>query len=340
MAVNFNTFVKWIKQNFSSDNYIIKGTEVRLNSIYDTDTNHHLWCSPSGGKKQYKDGVFHCFKTDKKGSLVRLVMDVENCDYDTAIARLKGESSMRELEAELKKMLEQEDYSFVTKPPVPQLELPPSCYLISDLSCSNWWRKRCEEYLLSRKIPIDGYYICTDGDFKNRIIIPYYDATGKLIYFNGRTLGKSKLRYRGPDKACGTGKSDVVYFPGRWPHPGEKVYLCEGEFNSKSLEIAELLSGACGGKNMGTNQILILKDFKICICLDRDKAGRVGLTNMTNLINSMGQHEFSYVLPPVGYNDWNEMLVKVGKEVLNIYIRGNEQRLARGPGGFADFFDV
>ena len=342
MSVDFKKFSSWIKQHFTD--VVIKGKEIRINSIFDTsDTNHHLWLSPDGGKKKRKNGVYHCFKTDQKGSLAKFVQIVEGCDYDTAKSRLRGESSIRECELELQRMLAEDDYVITPKATKKKMEFPPHCHLISNLPSHNWWRKKCEEYFESRKIPSDGYYICVDGEFKARIIIPYYDAAGELIYWNGRHLGKSKLRYRGPDRELtGIGKGDVVYFPGKWTPINEKLYICEGEFNAKSLQIAEFNSAAAGGKNMTQEQAAILKDYKdICLCLDRDKAGRAGSKNMSNLINFWGVPSLNCVVPPKEFNDWNELLVKYGKEVLRAYIQKNEKKinfgfLGNNPGGIAD----
>ena len=79
-----------------------------------------------------------------------------------------------------------------------------------------------------------------DGRYKGRIIIPYYDKIGNLIYFNGRHLGNSKCKYLGPPKDIGVGKEDVVFMAGKWPETGSIIYLCEGEFNAISLREAEL----------------------------------------------------------------------------------------------------
>ena len=50
MAIDFDRFKHWCEDRFPD--CIVKGKEVRINSIFTTDTNYHLWCSPSGGKKK------------------------------------------------------------------------------------------------------------------------------------------------------------------------------------------------------------------------------------------------------------------------------------------------
>lgn len=331
MTLEIDKFLKWAISRFGEENVIEKGKEVRINTIFEADdTSYHLWCSPSGGKKKRKFGVYHCFKTDKKGSLVKLVQIVDSCDRDDAIATLSGKTSIRELEKRLEDMFAEQE-EFVPIPVKNEIELPAGCELISNLGTNNWWRKKAEEYLTNRKIPIDGLYICTEDKYKARIVIPYYSKDGKLIYWNARHMGKSKCKYLGPPKEIGVGKEDVVFMAGNWPNPGSTIYLCEGEFNAISLKNCELNAAACGGKNMSEKQALMLSDYKIVLCLDRDKAGKQGTSKMTSMISSVetvkGEEKLMLVLPPVGYNDWNEMLVKVGPVMLYHYIMKNQKPL-------------
>ena len=342
MSVPFKNFEKWAKDRFGDENVLVKGNEIRINSIFEPDDDdHHLWCNPSGGKKKRKHGTYHCFKTEKKGSLVKLVMLADSCDRDTAISRLMGTPSIRDLEKQLEAMFAAEDALEDKKEkerPV-GISLPESCYLISDLGINNWWRQKAEQYLTSRKIPIQNLYICTDGRYKGRIIIPYYDQQGKLIYFNGRALGNSKCKYLGPPKEIGVGKEDVVYMAGDWPTANTLIYICEGEFNAMSLKQAELPAVACGGKNMGEKQALLLSPYRVVICLDRDNAGRAGTLKMSSIISTLetakgSKDKLMYVLPPTGYNDWNEFLVKNNPVLLHHYVVKNQKPLDySGPRG-------
>ncbi|MFA5484940.1 MAG: hypothetical protein WC260_01700 [Candidatus Pacearchaeota archaeon] len=46
---------------------------------------------------------------------------------------------------------------------------------------------------INRKIPkkvYDKWYFCTNGKFKNRIIIPFYNDKGKIYYYQGRSIYK------------------------------------------------------------------------------------------------------------------------------------------------------
>jgi hypothetical protein len=323
MAVNFDRFKRWIERRF--DDVIVKGQEIRINSIFDPDdTNHHLWLSPSGGKKKRKTGVFHCFKTDRKGSLVSFVQLVDHCDREDALAILRGEPTVRDLEQQLEEFFAKQE-PVVEEPPPPDLQFPAGTYLISDVK--KWWRDKAEEYLAGRKIPSDGLYICTEAPYKSRIIIPYYDKNGKLIYWNARHIfPQAKIRYLGPPKEVGIGKSDVVYMPGGWPKKGELVHLCEGEFNAMSLKLSGLNAAACGGKNMSDKQAVLLADYRLVLCLDRDKAGKAGTTVMSDALSlvqmaSEYKDKLFVVRPPKPYKDWNEMYIKEGEMIVYHFIK-------------------
>lgn len=328
MAIDFQKFVDWAQLRFTD--VVIKGDEVRLNSIFTEDTKHHLWCNPSGGKKEREYGVFHCWKTNQKGSLVKLVQIVDKCSFEDAASTLAGLQTMSQLEKKLDELLK-DDYQIETIQTSPTLQLPNGSHLISELGTNNWYRQKAEEYLLSRKIPIDGYYVCMEEPYKGRIVIPYYDKNGKLFYWNSRHINpKARLRYLGPPKECGVGKEDVIYMAGKWPSVGSKLHLCEGEFNAKSLQLCELNAAACGGKNMSEKQALMLSDYKIVICLDRDKAGMQGTIKMMNMLASgkdlNTKDKLLFVRPPEQYNDWNEMFIDVGSIVVNKWI-SNKQKI-------------
>lgn len=326
MSINFKKFERWAVNRFGEDNVLIRGNEIRLNSIFEQgDDDYHLWCNPGGGKKKHKFGVFHCFKTDQKGSLLKLVQLVDNCSRDDAVEILEGRESISVLEKKLMDILTTDQPVVVKNNSKPDLVLPEFTSLISDLSAKDFYRIRAEKYLEKRKLPIDGLYVCHDGRYKNRIIIPYYDQQKKLIYWNARDLGNSKLKYLGPPKEVGVGKEDVIFMAGSWPKIGETVYVCEGEFNAITLRQAEFNAAACGGKNMSDKQSLMLAGYNVVLCLDRDKAGKSGTIKMSSMISSLSMQNGSkerlkYVFPPQGINDWNEFLIKQNTEILHHYI--------------------
>src|ERR1700753_454600 len=143
MSIEFDRIKHWCESRFPET--LVRGKEIRINSIFVHDENLHLWISPSGGKKKRSNGVFHCFKTDTKGSLIKLVMLVDKIDFEEACTLLKGESSLRELERQVEELLADCDKPFIENKPKVKVYLPEECYAIDGLK--NWWGKKAREYL-------------------------------------------------------------------------------------------------------------------------------------------------------------------------------------------------
>lgn len=59
------SFVKWVDN--IGRHLLIQGEDIRINSVFIADCRHCLWCMP-------EKNSYHCTKTDKKGSLISLVM--------------------------------------------------------------------------------------------------------------------------------------------------------------------------------------------------------------------------------------------------------------------------
>ncbi|MCK9459684.1 MAG: toprim domain-containing protein [Proteobacteria bacterium] len=332
MKISADKFIDWAESRF--DSVLVHGNEVKLNSIFTDDTHHKLWCNTNGGKKG-QPPCFQCWKTGNKGSLISLVCLVDNCDYETALEALGGENIvLLNLERKLKEFFDNKN----KKPEEEQeeevsntLALPPFSSLITELPVYNFHRVQAEVYLFDRRLPIEGLYVTTGGgQYRQRVVIPYYDRNGILIYFNARYIGKlpNVNKYLGPDKKTGVGKEDVIYMP-KWPSFGSKVYLTEGEFDALSIWQSgkgELYAGAFGGKNLSEKQVEMIRHYLPVLCLDTDKAGKSGLTKMAMILRSKGLTP-TFVRPPAIYKDWNAMLQKIGSEALVFYIRSKEKPL-------------
>lgn len=332
MAINRDKFLTWAKKHWGND-IVIKGDEILLNSPFTEDYKHHLSCNcdPKGNKHHTPYGGFRCFKSETKGTLIRLVMEVEKCTEEEAFEILgQGSTSLAELEEKLALFMgKKPKIEAVEDKPVEGLTLPPDTYKFDDLPSSNLYRQLAIEYLTKRKIPLDGLMICIRGRYKNRIIIPYYDREGKMIYWNGRTLENREgvPRYQGPDKEVGVGKSDVIYMP-QWPEDGD-LYIAEGEFDSISISLSGLNAGAIAGKELYDKQYEYIKPYTPILCLDADKAGGQALLNIGSSLKRRGVSEVYYVRPPMRSDgkkmDWNDMYVKYGPKVLKAYMLKNRK---------------
>lgn len=327
--VNQDVFLKWVVGHFGSDNIRIKGNgEILANSPYtpEEDRGRNLWMNPSGGKRKLEGGAFRCWKTDKMGSLVWLVSDLDNIGYEDAEEMLCGITSLRRLEREVEEFFGGVPVSepYVLDDSHPSIDLPPHTYLISNLSKNHPYRQKSEEYLEERKIPIEGLHVCIRGDYTNRIVIPYYDRTGGLIYYNARTMSKKEgvIKYMKPEDET-VDQTKILYFRD-WPENGMKVYITEGEFDAMSLNISGMYGVACGGKHLSGEQIESIRRFVPVIATDNDegKKRNSGLEALITIGNGLLDNLFKevyYIRPPKGYKDWNALLQAKGPESLRLY---------------------
>lgn len=332
--VDYDCFLAWANEKFGSENIKIRNKgEICTHSFFAhqagiDDWKYHLWMNPSGGKKEFRHGVYRCWKTDAMGSLVSLVAKLDHITFDEAEAMLCGESSLRALERKCHAFFGSEDvYSDVVEeiPEIkPDVEFPNNTMFIKDMSPSNFKRIDAERYLRSRKLPIDKFAVCLgDKDYENRIIIPYYDRNGKLIFFNARTMSKNKkaIRYR---KCNGVEQEEVLYFP-KWPEPGERIYLTEGEFDGDSIFLSELFGCACGGKHLSESQIKLLRAYKVTLAFDADKWGLKAMNKIGLQLLEKGFSDLKYVRPPEVYKDWNKLLQQRNAPTVRAYIEKFEK---------------
>lgn len=327
MSIDFDKFLNWAESRF--DDVIVKGEEILLNSIFCDDRKHHLWCNPSGGKTGNENGVYHCWKSDEKGSLLGLVTIVDKCTHEQAAEILNSTSSsgLADLERRVNELFEKKSECEPCETAQDGLMMPQDCYLFDDLPSSHRLKKEAEEYLRSRKIETGNLLICTSGRYRNRIVIPYYSREGRLIYYNGRYIGDpgTNLRYLGPPKELGIGKGDVLYVQ-RWPSDGEKIYITEGEFDAMSLFQCGFNSAALGGKAMSETQMNMINRSVPVICLDADDAGADALPKIAKQMMARGVTSIFYVRACKEFKDWNGMLVEKGEKILRHYVRANERQ--------------
>lgn len=318
MKISYDAFVNWAESRFGD--ILLRGDEVQLNSIFTEDTKHHMWCSVSGGKYHREGGVYHCWKTDEKGTLVGLVMKVDGCSFEEAKSILTGELPMADIEERL------EQYFANGEDQVERIEnkvaLPPYTYWIYELNQVD--KLEAESYIQNRKLSTEGLMYCNSGTYKHRIVIPYYDANGKLIYFNSRHVAKTKIRYLGPPKEVGVGKSDVI-FARKWPAKGEKIYLTEGEFDALALDQCGYNGMACGGKVISDKQIGYIQGYKVCLAFDADDAGKTGMVTVAKKLLEKQIVDLTYVRPLPEFKDWNKMLIETKPETINKLIQLTEK---------------
>ena len=319
--IDYDTFYDWCERHF--DSVRAHNSAICVNSPFDPNQNddgHKLWCSPSGGKNHREDGVYHCWISGEKGTLVGLVMKMEGCSYEEAKDILGGDRSLAAMEAKLEAAMA----NMVSDLPkavskTTSLNLPEGVVLIQGINPYDRRRIRAEKYLFGRKLNPKKYFLGISGTYNDRVVIPYYDRSGNLIYYNGRHLWKSDPKYLGPPKELGIGKGDVVYMP-EWPEDRVDLYITEGEFDAEAIRQTGLWSAAVGGSQLTWNQIKILRQYNPIIAVDNDEAGEAALSRMSTSMKENGFTEIKYIRSPLGIKDWNDLLIRHNKNILRKYL--------------------
>jgi hypothetical protein len=330
--VDYETFLKWAQERFGIENVRVHGDEIKTNSIFVNDDNKfHLWMNPSGGKSKHGElGSYRCWKTHKAGSLVSLVSYVDKCSFEEAEETICNVPSLRALEAKVHKFFNSQTDEVppaADEPVNAGIEFPPNTYKIDDMPSLSRNKRIACDYLRSRNLPSDNLYYCTDGNYRNRIVIPYFDQQGRLIYWNARSVKEGGLKYMKPDDPKLS--QENVLFCRRWPRQGKKLYITEGEFDAIVLDLCELNGCGQGGKSITDAQINMLRGYIPVLAYDNDEGkkkdtGFEATIENGNKLLEAGFTEVYYVRPPKGYKDWNELYQKKGGTIVKTYIEKYE----------------
>jgi hypothetical protein len=336
--VDYDVFYDWCKDRFGEHNIKVRntahGVEICTHSYFaqrigDDDNKFHLWMSPSGGKSKHPEkGSYRCWKTDSMGSLVSLVAHFDGIDYDDAEELICGSTSLRVLEQRVNEFFGHKEVSSIVPEAEPEptnLQFPDFTFYIDKMSDHNFWKIRAQTYLLERKIPTEGLYVCTENpEYGNRIILPWYDKEENLFFWNARTMSKNNkvIRYLKPKKA----DQDSALFMTEWPVSGTKIYIMEGEFDALTLQIAGYVGCACGGKHLSDTQIELIRSYEPVLVFDTDISGLKALIDIGTSLLEHGFPKVSYVRPPVAYKDWNKLLQCRDIQTVKTYIEKYEKR--------------
>ena len=344
MAVDFDTFLQWAKDRFGEENIKTRnsahGIEILTHSFYAhrkqiEDYTFNLWMNPSGGKSKHPEkGSFRCWKTDTMGSLVHLVADWDSIPYEDAEELLCGTTTLRALELKVNEFFGTVDpvvEEIVEPEPPKTLQLPEFCGQIDKMSVNNRLANQAIDYLKSRKLPTTNMYVCSSGDYKNRIIIPYYNWYGDLIWYNSRLMMDKEgvIKYMKCKSFNGVTQDDILFMTS-WPVAGTKIYLVEGEFDAITLSLAGFVGCAIGGKFISDTQIEMIRRYQPVLAFDADEgfkkdSGLQALINVGKSLLEKGVSKLSYVRPPKAYKDWNKLYIERNIETVKAYVERFEK---------------
>ena len=205
---------------------------------------------------------WHCFVCGKAGkNLVYLIRKVgKNSDVDE-YARLHKAKNVFIKNVEKNKQLE--EFS---------IKLPDD--FVPLVNCKNSiMGQRAISYLNRRGITENDILrhklgISFERKYEDRVILPMFNAEGKLVYFTARSINGSNFKYQDPDTPKGYKKSIVLNELNiDWNKP---VVLVEGVFDALKCENAIPLFGSSLTKEYGIFQSIVRNCTKIYLGLDAD----------------------------------------------------------------------
>ena len=153
---------------------------------------------------------------------------------------------------------------------VSSVSLPNEYISLNNVDISGIMARHALAYLNNRhvsKYDIIKYNIgyCKEGLYKNMIIIPTYDADGRLNYFTARSFEKEPyVKYRNPSVSRDVVPNEHLI---NWNIP---IILCEGLFDAIAIKRNAIPLLGKNIQNSLMKKIVVSTVGKIYIALDRD----------------------------------------------------------------------
>tara|TARA_R110002012_G_scaffold145976_1_gene304286 strand:- start:2862 stop:3791 length:930 start_codon:yes stop_codon:yes gene_type:complete len=198
---------------------------------------------------------WHCWVCGKKGKSIGLL--------------LRGAGATQDVINEAKSLAKDVNHTYVEKTKA-TISLPDEFIGLNNVDTNDIMARHALAYIKNRhisKYDIIKYNIgyCKKGLYKNMIIIPTYDADGRLNYFTARSFEKEPyVKYRNPQVSRDIIPNEHMI---NWNVP---LILCEGLFDAIAIKRNAIpLLGKNIQKNLMKKIVTSLVD-KIYIALDKD----------------------------------------------------------------------
>lgn len=234
-------------------------------------------------------GTFHCYSCKASGSLSKLVMHVQSCDYKTAKEFIRRAGKGFEAPRARVRVL--------ARPPAlmrARFELPRECIVDRPLKD---WLGPAEEYARSRGITDDeveryGLGYAVDGRLAGRLIFPVRVAPrARAVGYSARTWAGEEPKYKTPDERE-EADLDAIFGEHLWPvdlRERKLIAITEGAVDALAVGRATgLLVGSMSGSDVRPGHVIKLATFEIVVVLtDPDAPGEKAAQGYAS---SLGRH--------------------------------------------------
>ena len=285
------------------------GTELIIPSIFiEGDYKRHQ-------SVNLDTGLWRCFKSGEKGNFIYLYSILEKIPYKKAYQEFLFQSFLVE------------DRTVEPEKIITNTELEdPSTFEKLDLTkeYDELVMALASEFVYKRKMEKFTFYVAKEGFYKNRLIIPFFNDSGKLFFFQARALLDSmQPKYLN----CKTLKSSQVLYPFDY-ESFDPLYITEGVFDCLALRLLGRNTTTTLSCNTSKEQMEQLNQYRgpLVCAFDNDDAGSKGRKQFMNIAHRFKRDDIFYVVPGFHYKDWNECLIK-GANFPYIYDKLNEINL-------------
>lgn len=258
----------------------------------------------------YHDGVpgWKCFNCDEDGNFYDIYSILKGISYDDAVEQLKN---WKWDQARIRKRLSKKEtkeekvkfthYNWIKE----DCSEPPERYA-----------NALKEFYDSRKIDSKNkLYISYQGRYRNRIIIPIFDADDNIVYFQARRIPKTGIipKYDNP-----ASPKEIIIMNYHLFDPDKYIIVPEGVIDAWMIGTQ---GTTCLGKFISEDfldELFKMTNEGVIIALDNDPEGQKALLKFMKDNKSSRKVKFFFHPPEFSeYDDINSIVR--GKSVQNVY---------------------
>lgn len=262
----------------------------------------------------------YCHNCGYSRKTFNFILDVTGKPFNEVINEIKNLDY-----SEVPDKQEKEEVKQVNK------SLPDDCINLTDKNQLEFHKNNpivnvCLNFIKSRRLntainkPITYYLSLVDKVHKNRLILPFYDSNGDIIFYQTRTL-LEKDSYEKPKYLSKVGAEKSLYGVHNLDLFHDNVYIFEGPIDSFFIKNGLAVCGIQEETNRTFNelqskQITQLTTFKKIWCLDNQWNDNASLKKSSILVDS-GEHVFIWPEAFKNYKDLNELCIKFNRDSIN-----------------------
>lgn len=267
-----------------------------------------------------KKELAYCHNCGYSKKAFNFVLDVTGKPFNEIIAEIKALDTSVVPIVEEKKEANQVNKS-----------LPDDCINLTDKNQLEFHKDNpivnvCLKFIKDRKLneainkPITYYLSLVDKVHKNRLILPFYDANGDIIFYQTRTL-LEKDSFQKPKYLSKVGAEKSLYGVHNLDLFHDYVYIFEGPIDSYFIKNGLAVCGIQEDSNRTFNdlqqkQLAQLTTFKKVWCLDNQWNDNASLKKSISLVDN---NELVFIWPEMfkTYKDLNEVCIKFNLNSIN-----------------------